>query len=98
MANGHPPVCCAASGCTRSRMRGGLASSVYFLSCQLLTTAPRFENSTRYRSFSTTIVRSCVSAFASIATFVAFFVAAEILLVVFLLGVAAPVLGGGTAA
>src|SRR5271163_3486780 len=42
-------------------MRGGLLSSVYFLSCQLLTTAPRLEISTRYRSFSSTTVRSCVS-------------------------------------
>src|SRR5271155_2555078 len=45
-------------------MRGGLLSSVYFLSCQLLTTAPRLEISTRYSSFSITTVRSCVSLFA----------------------------------
>src|SRR5208337_4929381 len=58
---GQPPVSTAAFGWTRSRIFCGLESSLYFLSCQLLTTAPRFENSTRYRSFSTTMVRSCAS-------------------------------------
>src|SRR3984893_19430462 len=66
-ANGPPPVCCAASGCTKSRMRGGFESSVYFLSCQLFTTAPRLENSTRYRSFFTTRVRSSASALGGVA-------------------------------
>ena len=41
---------------------------MYFLSCQLFTTPPRLENSTRYKSFSTTIVRSCDSLFAGILT------------------------------
>src|SRR5215470_13031742 len=68
MASGQPLVCVAASGCTKSRTCGGLASSKYFLSFQLLTTAPRFENSTRYRSFSTAMVRSCDSARGSLLT------------------------------
>ena len=46
-SNGQPPVCCAASGCTTSSTRCGFESSIYFFSCQLFTTAPRFENSTR---------------------------------------------------
>src|SRR5256714_12505115 len=37
---------------------------MYFLSCQLFTTPPRLESSTRYKSFSTTTVRSCASFFA----------------------------------
>src|SRR4030081_2840508 len=49
-AKGHPPTCCEASGWTTSRTRGGLLSSVYLESCQLLTTAPRLEISTRYKS------------------------------------------------
>src|SRR5260370_23135544 len=60
---GQPPVCCDASGCTTSSTRCGFASSLYFFNCQLFTTAPRFEISTRYRLFSTTIVRSCESVF-----------------------------------
>src|SRR5258706_2018088 len=72
-------------------MRGGFASSVYFFSCQLFTTAPRFENSTRYRSFSTTMVRSSVSALGATAI-----LGAADTLVAGLLEVA-PVLGGVTA-
>jgi hypothetical protein len=40
---------------------------LYFFNCQLFTTPPRFEISTRYSAFSTTIVRSCVSVFGGIA-------------------------------
>src|SRR5208282_5001737 len=65
--NGQPPVSTDAFGWTKSRIFWGLESSLYFLSCQLLTTAPRLENSTRYRSFSTTMVRSCASATGSAA-------------------------------
>ena len=61
--SGHPFNSCEASGCTTSSTRGGLASSLYFLSCQLFTTPPRLENSTRYKLFSTTTVRSCESLF-----------------------------------
>ena len=49
------------------RLRWLSSSSLYFFSCQLFTTAPRLENSTRYRAFSTTIVRSCESAVAGTA-------------------------------
>src|SRR5256885_2046317 len=41
---------------------------MFFLTSQLFTTPPRLENSTRYKSFSTTIVRSCDSLFAGILT------------------------------
>src|SRR5208283_1437707 len=58
---GQPPVSPAALGWTRSRIFWGFESSLYFFSCQLLTTAPRLENSTRYSSFSTTMLRSWVS-------------------------------------
>ncbi len=53
--NGQLPDCCAASACTRSRVRGGLLSSVNFFNCQLRTTPPRLEISTRYRSLSMTM-------------------------------------------
>src|SRR5271157_618352 len=61
MEKGQPPVSAAALGWTRSKTFWGFESSLYFLSCQLLMTAPRLENSTRYRSFSTTMLRSWVS-------------------------------------
>src|SRR5438876_2648959 len=71
MESGQPPTSCAVFACTTSSTQGGLepsshfcggfVSSVYFLSFQLLTTPPRFENSTRYKSLSTTIVRSFLS-------------------------------------
>jgi hypothetical protein len=38
---------------------------LYFFSCQLFTTAPRFETTTRYKAFSTTMLCSWVSPIAA---------------------------------
>src|ERR1700688_3926675 len=59
---GQLPDCWAASACTRSSVRGGLLSSVNFLSCQLRSTPPRLEISTRYRSLSITTELSALAA------------------------------------
>src|SRR5271157_4428710 len=61
MEKGQPPVSAAALGWTKSRIFWGFESSLYFFNCQLLITAPRLENSTRYNAFSTMMVRSWVS-------------------------------------
>src|SRR6202171_6860087 len=67
-AKGQPPTCCEASGWTTSKTRWGLLSSIYFESCQLLTTAPRLEISTRYKSFCTTMDCSSLADFGVTAT------------------------------
>ena len=58
-------------------------------SCQLFTTAPRLENSTRYNAFSTTIVRSCASDTAGV-----FAAAADAVVVVGSAALAGPPLPG----
>src|ERR1700723_297643 len=58
--NGQPSSCATLSF-TRSSGRGGFWSSIYLFSCQVFTTPPRFDSSTRYSALCTTTVFSSLA-------------------------------------
>src|SRR6202451_4120587 len=58
--NGQPSSCATLSF-TRSNGCGGFWSSKYLFNCQVFTTPPRFDSSTRYSALSTTTVFSSLA-------------------------------------